>query len=225
MIDEILERALAGGTLTDDDLTALLETHDRGALATLYAAAYQMKLRHVGNQVHLRGLIEISNLCTKNCFYCGIRRDNSHVKRFAMSKAEILAAARLAEEFRYGSVVLQGGERNDPGMVDFIEDVLHEIKEIDGGALGGGEVYVVDAGVQRRFHHPDRVLPRLVQGAGAQADDTDRFAAMRQFPVKQAIPSLAAIVTDVDKARVGRARARCRARLPLDPRAYPTLVC
>lgn len=136
MIDEILERALAGGTLTDDELTVLLETHDRGELAALYAAAYRMKLRHVGNQVHLRGLIEISNICTKNCFYCGIRRDNSRVKRFAMSKAEILAAARLAAEFRYGSIVLQGGERSDPAMVDFIEEVLHEIKGIDGGALG-----------------------------------------------------------------------------------------
>ena len=60
---------------------------------------------------------------------------------------------------------------------------------LDGGALGGGEVYAVDPGVQRRFHDLDRSLARLVQGAGAQTDDADLFAAMRQNSVQHKYPS------------------------------------
>ena len=54
---------------------------------------------------------------------------------------------------------------------------------LDGGALGGGEVYVVDAGLQRRFHHFDGVLAGFVQRTGSQAKDADLFAAVGQFPV------------------------------------------
>ncbi len=136
MTGDILKRALDGAALEDRELAALLEIRNREELQMLYKAAYQVKLRYVDNRVRLRGLIEISNICSKNCFYCGIRSGNSKVSRFVMRKEEIIAAARLAAGFRYGSVVLQAGERNDPAMTGFIEEVIREIKQIDGGSLG-----------------------------------------------------------------------------------------
>lgn len=131
-LTEILDRAAAGELLSEAELKLLLELEAPEDLARLYRAAYAVKLKYVDNRVRLRGLIEISNLCRKDCFYCGIRRSNSHVGRFAMTLDEIVAAARHAVEFRYGSVVLQSGERNDPAFVDFIEEAVRRIKALPG---------------------------------------------------------------------------------------------
>ncbi len=118
------------------DMTDLLELTGAADLKRLYDAAYQVKLLHVGRAVHLRGLIEISNFCTKDCFYCGIRKSNTLTHRFRMTLEEILDAARLALEFDYGSVVLQGGERHDDENTLFIEKAVREIKKLSGGKLG-----------------------------------------------------------------------------------------
>lgn len=136
ILKDILAAAVAGETLDPARLAFLLELKEPGDLEALYRAAYQVKLRYIDSKVRLRGLIEVSNVCGKNCFYCGIRGGNRKVARFTMSLEEIVAAARHAAEFRYGSVVLQAGERSDPGWVDFIENAVREIKKLDGGRLG-----------------------------------------------------------------------------------------
>lgn len=132
----VLARAVAGEELDRGTLAFLLGLEAPGDLDALYRAAYAVKLQCIDNKVRLRGLIEVSNVCRKNCFYCGIRCGNRKVERFTMTLDEILSAARLAAEFRYGSVVLQGGERSDPDWIDFIETAVRGIKEIDGGRLG-----------------------------------------------------------------------------------------
>lgn len=131
-LTEILERAAAGDLLSEAELKFLLELEAPEDLARLYRTAYAVKLHYIDNRVRLRGLIEISNLCRKDCFYCGIRRSNAHVNRFAMTLDEIVAAARHAVEFHYGSVVLQSGERHDPAFVDFIEEAVRRIKALPG---------------------------------------------------------------------------------------------
>ena len=89
-LETVLAAAVAGETLDDGTLAFLLGLETPAELEALYRAAYAVKLRYVGNQVHLRGLVEISNICRKNCFYCGIRSGNAKVARFAMSREEIL---------------------------------------------------------------------------------------------------------------------------------------
>ena len=74
----------------------------------LHQKAYEVKVKNRGKTVYFRGLIEISNQCAKNCFYCGIRRENSFVHRYEMSEGEVLAAADFALKSRYGSIVIQG---------------------------------------------------------------------------------------------------------------------
>lgn len=134
---EILDKALAErDRLAPEEMEFLLELHTPEALEALFAAAYAMKIRHVGKIVRLRGLIEIGNICAKNCFYCGIRRDNTAECRFVLTRDEILEAARKILDFGYGSVVLQAGERNDRPWVDFITEVVAAIKALGDGALG-----------------------------------------------------------------------------------------
>ena len=96
----------------------------------------EVKLSHLDNYVHLRGLIEFGNVCEKNCLYCGLRSGNERVERYCLSDGEVLDCARLAHKLGYGSVALQAGERSDPSFVDRIERLVREIKKIDGGSLG-----------------------------------------------------------------------------------------
>ena len=104
--------------------------------ARLYADAKKIKNETIGNNVYLRGLIEISNICTKDCFYCGIRKSNTETARYALSDQEILDAADFAYTHHFGSIVLQGGERSDKEFVDRITRLLLEIKKNSHDELG-----------------------------------------------------------------------------------------
>jgi biotin synthase len=118
-----------------EDLVILLSAGETDR-RLLYARAARVKEEHVGKKVYYRGLIEFSNICGKNCYYCGIRRDNRNLKRYNLGDAEILQAARFAWENRYASVVLQSGEIESEGFTDRIEKLLREIKRISNNELG-----------------------------------------------------------------------------------------
>ena len=102
----------------------------------LFDRALQVKLKHLDNHVHLRGLIEYSNICTKYCLYCGVRCKNLKVERYQLSDEEVIECAQLAHKLGYGSVALQSGERSDKAFVDKITCLVKEIKKIDNGSLG-----------------------------------------------------------------------------------------
>ncbi len=97
--------------------------------ADLLSQANQIRRSHVGDEVHLRGLIEISNHCRCNCLYCGLRKDNRKISRYRMTTKEILISARLAVEFGYGTVVLQAGE--DPEFApEAIATLIQQLKNL-----------------------------------------------------------------------------------------------
>ncbi|NOZ14033.1 MAG: [FeFe] hydrogenase H-cluster radical SAM maturase HydE [Acidobacteria bacterium] len=121
--------------ITREKLIGMISGRNAEAQA-LYRKAYRVKLEQVGKLVYFRGIIEFSNICTKNCYYCGIRRDNHKFKRFSMTEGEILQCAELAWNYRYGSIVLQAGERSDAEFVEFVEKILKKIKKMSGGSLG-----------------------------------------------------------------------------------------
>lgn len=91
-------------------ILAWLRETDASRLEELWDRADRTRREHVGDEVHLRGLVEFSNHCVRLCGYCGIRRDNDAVRRYRMSEDEILACAQQAVRFGYGTVVLQSGE-------------------------------------------------------------------------------------------------------------------
>jgi biotin synthase len=129
-----ISEALSRDILTAEEIIFLLRTEEKEK-EQLFEKAAQVKEKHVQNKVYFRGLIEFSNRCRKNCLYCGIRRDNARVKRYSLTEEEILEAARFAYENRYGSIVLQSGERGGDGFTKRIENLLKRIRLLSNGCL------------------------------------------------------------------------------------------
>ena len=146
----------------------LLET-DPARLSQLWQDADQLRADNVGSDVHLRGLIEISNICSRGCLYCGLAAYNSDLKRYRLSQDEILDCTKRAIELGYGTVVIQSGEDKtlDPQL---IADTIKKIKALPQDiaiTLSLGEwdrdTYKLwkDAGAERyllRFETSDRQL-------------------------------------------------------------------
>jgi biotin synthase len=109
-----------------------LQGHEK---TRLFEHSARIKEAQVGNRVFFRGLIEFSNLCRKNCFYCGIRHDNASVNRYSLTDEEIFSAARFAYENNYGSIVLQSGELSTGNFVHRVEKILLGIRQITGGNM------------------------------------------------------------------------------------------
>lgn len=171
-------------------LLAWLQEEDEARLVELWREADRVRLEHVGNEVHLRGLIEISNYCVRSCAYCGIRRDNRAVSRYRMSAEEILGCAREAVGHGYGTVVLQAGE--DYGIqTDWISEQIRAIKRETGLAvtLSLGERPEADlrawreAGADRyllRFETSDERLYRRIH-PDLPGKVSDRLAILQQL--------------------------------------------
>ncbi len=104
-----------------------LREENEDPLTRLWKRADDCRCAHVGDEVHLRGLIEISNHCVRTCQYCGINRTHAALQRYRMTADEILSCAHQAVKFGYGTVVMQAGE--DPGIdADWLADVIRRIK-------------------------------------------------------------------------------------------------
>ncbi|GET19793.1 [FeFe] hydrogenase H-cluster radical SAM maturase HydE [Prolixibacter denitrificans] len=130
-----INNILAQSEFSREDIVRLLSLEGEEK-ALLFRRAAEVKAENTGSEVYFRGLVEFSNVCGKNCYYCGIRKDNDEVKRYNLSDEEILAAARFAWENQYGSLVLQSGELASPAFADRVENLLREIKKLSNGELG-----------------------------------------------------------------------------------------
>ncbi len=112
--------------MTIEEMISWLREDDERALEDLWRMADDTRRRFVGGEVHLRGLVEVSNHCARMCSYCGIRAP-SRIQRYRMTREEVLECARLAHSLGYGTVVLQAGE--DPGLTGpLISDIVRAIK-------------------------------------------------------------------------------------------------
>jgi biotin synthase len=104
-----------------------LREEDEPRLEELWERADSERRARVGDEVHLRGLIEISNYCVRHCRYCGINACSAGITRYRMNREEIISAAGEAARLGYGSVVMQAGE--DPGLSKtFVSELVREIK-------------------------------------------------------------------------------------------------
>lgn len=96
----------------------------------LFKEADRIRHENVGDEIHLRALIEFSNICKCQCLYCGLRSPNKEVERYRLSKDEILASAKKAADLGYRTIVLQSGE-DDNYYSDKMCDIIRSIKELD----------------------------------------------------------------------------------------------
>ena len=123
-IRELHERS----TLDPAELETLLRTMTAEDAETLYEIARAVKAEHYGSTVFLRGLIEFTNYCRNNCYYCGIRRDNRNAIRYRLTDEEILDCCDKGYDLGFRTFVLQGGE--DPANCeDRIAALVREIKK------------------------------------------------------------------------------------------------
>ena len=104
-----------------------LRTHDSQELQQLWNRADAVRREYVGDEVHLRGLVEISNFCGRSCHYCGLRAGNHQVSRYRLAAKDILQSAFEATELGYGTLVLQSGE-DDLISAQWLAEILTQIK-------------------------------------------------------------------------------------------------
>lgn len=104
--------------LTDEELTDLLLTPEKEVEEYLFSKAREVREAHYGKKVYLRGLVEFTNYCRNNCFYCGIRKGNAHAQRYRLTEEEILSCCDEGYKLGFRTFVLQGGE--DPYFTDEI---------------------------------------------------------------------------------------------------------
>ena len=124
MIQEIKGRR----DISIEQLEYLLITENKDCLEMLREEAVQTAQKIYGNQVFIRGLIEFTNYCKNDCYYCGIRRSNHCADRYRLTKEEILSCTDTGYELGFRTFVLQGGE--DPYFTDArICDLVSVIKE------------------------------------------------------------------------------------------------
>jgi biotin synthase len=114
-------------TLDKDELLGWLRETNTERLAELWRRADETRRSSVGDAVHLRGLVEISNHCARQCGYCGLRAGNSSLCRYRMDADEIFFAALQAVKFGYGTLVLQAGEDYEI-TADWMSGVIRQIK-------------------------------------------------------------------------------------------------
>jgi biotin synthase len=173
------------------ELMTWLQETDAHRLEQLWAEADRVRRANVGDEVHLRGLIEISNHCIRRCAYCGLRVERTELARYRMTPAEVMESARDAVKFGYGTVVLQAGE--DPGWhADEIADLIRHIKSETPLAvtLSLGERTPDEwrlwraAGADRyllRFETSNRTLYDLIHPVGPHGRPADRIAMLREL--------------------------------------------
>ena len=129
-VEEILRKDI----YSKEELIRLLSA-DRKESELIFRKARIVKKEHVGNKVYFRGLIEYSNRCSKNCFYCGIRSGNKRQGRYELTRQEVIEAALYAHQNRFGSIVIQSGERRSKKFIGTVEYLLKEIARLTGNEL------------------------------------------------------------------------------------------
>lgn len=122
---------------SEQNILDIFKNQDENDFQRLLDTANHYRIKNLGNTVYLRGLIEYSNYCDRNCFYCGIRNDNKKIQRYRLSSEEIIAIAMEAYKQGYHSLAIQGGEFEDQREVDYMAGVVSKIKDLSGASSYG----------------------------------------------------------------------------------------
>lgn len=124
----LVEKLMEQGFLSKDEYITLLGNYTEEQRLRLQAKAVELRKQYYGNKVFVRGLIEFTNYCKNNCYYCGIQASNGEAKRYRLTKEEILECCDTGWKLGFRTFVLQGGE--DPFYTDDqIVDIVREIKK------------------------------------------------------------------------------------------------
>ncbi len=128
MPDAVINKLYKNNALKKDEIVYLLRNMNEEARGLLFRLASETRDRVYGKRVFMRGLIEFSNICSRNCRYCGLRASNASVERYRLMKREVLECCEEGYRLGYRTFVLQSGE--DPWYtVDRMADIISSVKE------------------------------------------------------------------------------------------------
>lgn len=112
----LIDKLATQHTLTKEEFLCLFAVRDQDSDSYLFKKAREVRKAYYGNEVFVRGLIEFTNFCKNDCYYCGIRASNQKAERYRLTTTQILECCALGYEIGYRTFVLQGGE--DPYFTD-----------------------------------------------------------------------------------------------------------
>lgn len=126
-MEELIDKLVRNRCLSEQEFVTLIEGRNDAAAQRLRQIATELRRDNYGNNVYLRGLIEFTNHCKNDCYYCGIRRSNRNIERYRLTQEQILDCCQVGYGLGYRSFVLQGGE--DPWYTpERIAEVVRQIK-------------------------------------------------------------------------------------------------
>lgn len=112
--------------LSRDEWICLIRDRTADDADYLFERAQKVRIRHYGRDVYIRGLIEFTNYCKNDCFYCGIRKSNKNAERYRLTKEQILSCCELGYSLGFRTFVLQGGEDGsftDDRLTDLVSSI------------------------------------------------------------------------------------------------------
>lgn len=131
-VEDIIDKLYEAEDVNEQELLFLLNNISNDEQEYLHKRADEVRRRSYDNKVYMRGLIEFTNYCSRNCVYCGIRRENKKAQRYRLTEDEILECAVVGNELGYKTIVLQGGEDtyfNDDRLVDIVKKIKSRFPE------------------------------------------------------------------------------------------------
>lgn len=125
---ELIDKLYRTRTLEKEEFGLLIKSYNTENAEYVFALARQLSEKNFDKEVYIRGLIEFTNYCKNDCYYCGIRRGNRNTSRYRLSKEEILSCCENGYGLGFRTFVLQGGE--DPAFTDEVmTDIIKSIRE------------------------------------------------------------------------------------------------
>lgn len=123
---ELIQKLNREKGLTKEEWIFLIENRTDDTAKELFALARSIQREQFGNKIYTRGLIEFTNYCKNDCYYCGIRRSNQGAQRYRLTTEQILDCCRTGYDLGFRTFVLQGGEDGyftDERMVEIISEI------------------------------------------------------------------------------------------------------
>lgn len=123
---QLIDKLYMTGSLTQEEYKFLIDNRNAEISEYLFEKAREVRIEHYGKGVYLRGLIEFTNYCKNDCYYCGIRKSNHNAVRYRLTKEQILNCCLTGYELGFHTFVLQGGEDgyySDERMIDIIRSI------------------------------------------------------------------------------------------------------
>lgn len=126
--EKIIEQSSITNSITKENIVEILK--DSSINAFLFSTANEIRKKFVGDEIHLRALIEFSNICNQNCKYCGLRFDNKKIDRYKLNENTVFSFAKQAVDIGYKTLVLQSGD-NFSYSIEQLANLITKLKSLN----------------------------------------------------------------------------------------------